>query len=124
MNEERCVCCDAIIPEGRQYCPNCEKNQIIQYDIFGNDFQYNELMIQYIDSQKKSRKIKTMQEMNGTITGKICRDCKHCYAKRMSRTWYKCELWDVFFRGSSEASDIRLKNQACGKYEEAEITID
>lgn len=25
MSEERCVCCGAIIPEGRQYCPNCAK---------------------------------------------------------------------------------------------------
>lgn len=24
MNEERCVCCGEIIPEGRQVCPNCE----------------------------------------------------------------------------------------------------
>ena len=25
MNENRCVICGAIIPEGRQVCPNCEK---------------------------------------------------------------------------------------------------
>lgn len=24
MKEEICVCCGAIIPEGRQICPNCE----------------------------------------------------------------------------------------------------
>lgn len=24
MNEERCVCCGEIIPEGRQFCPVCE----------------------------------------------------------------------------------------------------
>ena len=23
MSEERCICCGAIIPEGRQVCPNC-----------------------------------------------------------------------------------------------------
>lgn len=23
---ERCVCCGTIIPEGRQVCPNCERN--------------------------------------------------------------------------------------------------
>lgn len=23
--EERCICCGEIIPEGRQVCPNCEK---------------------------------------------------------------------------------------------------
>ncbi len=25
--EEKCVFCDAVIPEGRQVCPNCEKMQ-------------------------------------------------------------------------------------------------
>ena len=25
MSEDRCVCCGAIIPEGRQVCPTCEK---------------------------------------------------------------------------------------------------
>ena len=25
MNENRCVCCGAIIPEGRQVCPTCEE---------------------------------------------------------------------------------------------------
>ena len=24
MNEERCVCCGSVIPEGRQVCWNCE----------------------------------------------------------------------------------------------------
>ncbi len=24
-NAEHCVCCGAIIPEGRQICPNCER---------------------------------------------------------------------------------------------------
>ena len=26
MREERCVCCGAIIPEGRMVCPLCEIN--------------------------------------------------------------------------------------------------
>lgn len=25
MNENRCVCCDEVIPEGQQICPICEK---------------------------------------------------------------------------------------------------
>ena len=25
LNTDKCVCCGAIIPEGRQICPNCEK---------------------------------------------------------------------------------------------------
>ena len=25
MNDNRCVCCGRVIPEGRQVCPICEK---------------------------------------------------------------------------------------------------
>lgn len=25
MNEDRCVCCGAVIPEGRMVCPICER---------------------------------------------------------------------------------------------------
>ena len=25
MNENRCVCCGAVIPEGRMVCPDCER---------------------------------------------------------------------------------------------------
>lgn len=25
MNEDRCVCCGEIIPEGRMVCPNCKQ---------------------------------------------------------------------------------------------------
>ena len=25
MSEERCVCCGAVIPEGKWYCPMCAK---------------------------------------------------------------------------------------------------
>lgn len=79
-----------------------------QIDIFGNAVMY----------QDPSKKTKTMQEMYGTKQGKTCKTCVHLYARRQSATWYKCELWDDFFRGCSAASDIRLKNTACGKYEE------
>ena len=24
MNEDRCVCCGAVVPEGRQVCPQCQ----------------------------------------------------------------------------------------------------
>lgn len=35
---ERCVCCDEIIPEGRQVCPTCEE-KISQKRPFGGDPQ-------------------------------------------------------------------------------------
>ena len=83
---------------------------MIQTDIFGNENEAENI--------SSSRKTKTMQEMYGVIPDKQCKTCKHLYFWQQSRRWYKCDLWDNYFRGSSEASDIRLKNQACGKYEE------
>ena len=41
--EERCVFCGAIIPEGRQVCPNCE-----------NKYKGIEKGDQYADSKKGS----------------------------------------------------------------------
>jgi len=73
-----------------------------------------------VEIKEPSKKTKTMQERYGVIEGKTCKTCEHCYAAGYSRTFYKCELWDRFFRGSSEASDIRLKNQACKYYIEKE----
>ena len=67
-----------------------------------------------------SRKPKTMQAMFGLTEGKTCKSCKHCFGYQQSRVWYKCELWLKYFpgHGHSAASDIRLKNPACGKWEE------
>lgn len=87
---------------------------IEQINVFGN------IDIVVPAPPKRRGKTKTMQELYGTIEGKTCRTCKHCYVKRRSRAWYKCELWMNLFSGCSEASDIRLKNNACGKYEEEE----
>ena len=28
MNDNRCVCCGRVIPEGRQVCPICEKKEV------------------------------------------------------------------------------------------------
>lgn len=28
--ENKCVCCDEVIPEGRQVCPNCEAQTVIR----------------------------------------------------------------------------------------------
>ena len=25
QNEDHCACCGAVVPEGRQVCPNCER---------------------------------------------------------------------------------------------------
>ena len=83
-------------------------------DLFGNE-------VDVPDPPRDRRKTPTMQQIFGTIEGKTCKSCKHCFGYTQSKTWYKCELWlRLAFpgHGHSEASDIRLKNPACGKYEE------
>lgn len=50
MNNNRCIACGAIIPEGLQVCPNCEKataNQIeeIKNDLFKFTYGVNELTL-------------------------------------------------------------------------------
>ena len=63
-------------------------------------------------------KTPTMQQLYGVFEDKQCKTCEHCYCDRYhDHRYYKCELWDNMFKGRSAASDIRLKNQACGKYE-------
>ena len=63
------------------------------------------------------RRTLTMISMFGLTEGKTCRTCRHC-----TKVWkfYKCDIWNRFFEGRSAASDIRLKNPACGRYEEDE----
>lgn len=50
-------------------------------------------------------------------TDKVCGDCKHLVAVRMSKTYYKCELRRM---SSSAVTDHRVNWPTCGKFEEAE----
>ena len=70
--------------------------------------------------EESNKKTPTMQTMFGKKDGKTCATCKHCYHVRWNakKSWNKCEIWDIYFRGSSAASDIRVRSTACGKYEE------
>jgi hypothetical protein len=84
----------------------------LNYDIFGN-------LSEPPEPPPKGRKpYKTMQELHGIKEGNdTCKTCKHCVCytnMRGNRHYYKCELWII---SSSEATDIRLKNRACNKYE-------
>lgn len=86
---------------------------IIQLDIFGGSIRLEDLQK---PKPPSGRKFKTMQQLYGTTTGKTCKTCKHhiCYEYH-NKNYHKCELWHV---SNSAATDIRLKNVACGKYEE------
>ena len=83
-----------------------------QIDIFGNEVEFDELPL----IKQGRQKTKTMQDQYGELEGFNCKNCKHCIkCDYHNKTYYKCELW---FVSHSEASDIRLKNVACKKYEE------
>lgn len=83
---------------------------IRQIDVFGN-----EISIEDLPKPTGGRKYKTMQQMYGELPNSKCGDCKHCLKIRYhNKTYYKCELW---YMSSSEATDIRLKNVACKKFE-------
>ena len=82
-----------------------------QLDIFGNKINLTD-----IDKREKQRrrKYRTMQQMYGIKEGVTCKTCKHAVRHCQSKTWYKCALW---VQSHSEATDIRLKDVACNKYE-------
>jgi len=86
----------------------------MQIDIFGCEIPIDE-----VPQQKKpsGRRYKTMQEQFGEVKDKTCKTCKNCVGFRYKRTYYKCKLWIIT---GGEATDIRLKDTACGKYEAKE----
>lgn len=84
-----------------------------QIDLWGNDCEI-------VQNKTGNHRRERMQEQYGVIEGKTCKTCKHCvkYTNLQgNRNWYKCEKWVVT---SCSATDIRLKDKACGKYEEDE----
>jgi hypothetical protein len=82
-----------------------------QYDIFGN------LTEPPKPTPKGRKKYKTMQELYGIKEGdNTCKTCVHlANGYYHGKSYYKCELWIV---SHSSATDVRLKNKACNKYEE------
>lgn len=82
-----------------------------QLDVFGNEVDLTD--VEKREKQSR-RRLRTMQEMYGTKEGFTCKTCKYAVRHRQAKTWYKCELW---LQSHSEATDIRLKDTACNKYE-------
>ena len=50
MNENKCICCGAVIPEGRQVCWGCEHNEVK----VGSILQSYEATAQEVDDAYKS----------------------------------------------------------------------
>ena len=67
--------------------------------------------------QSGRNKFKTMIQLHGSAPeGKKCKTCSHLMpCGYHGKSFYKCELWRL---SHSIATDIRLKQQACGQYNE------
>lgn len=91
-----------------------------QIDIWGNEISLKELEEKDVKNCSGKR-YKTMQEIYGTIEGKQCKSCKNLMkVDYHNKTYYKCSEWIL---SHSKATDIRLRDTACGKYEEVELIV-
>lgn len=82
--------------------------EYLQYDIFGN-------LVKPEDTQNNSRKFKRMQEIYGIREDKVCKTCKHCLSiDYHNKVYHKCDLWRI---SNCAATDIRLKDKACNRWE-------
>ena len=81
----------------------------LNYDIFGN-------LTEPPEPRHDGNRYRTMQELYGIKEGDdTCKTCNHCIRiNHHGKKYYKCKIWIV---SNSEATDIRLKNKACNKYE-------
>lgn len=81
----------------------------LNYDVFGN-------LSEPPEPKHDGNRYRTMQELHGIKDGNdTCKTCKHCAGHHYhGKTYYKCDLWII---SNSAATDIRLKNKACNKYE-------
>lgn len=80
-----------------------------QYDMFGGCEEIKEP-----ERKMPDNRYKTMQELHGYSEGHTCGTCGNLLKfEYHDRTYYKCDLWKI---SHSSATDIRLKNKACGKW--------
>lgn len=71
MNDtNRCVCCGAIIPEGRQVCRTCEKGTCLHLWLFDG-----------FEVEKEGRRMLRWK-------------CQRCGAERLERIVHRSIMWD------------------------------
>lgn len=64
------------------------------------------------------RKIDLMHKLFERIPDRKCKDCQHLISHTASHKWYKCECYG---ESASEATDWRLKWDACGLIDVADF---
>ena len=85
----------------------------LQLDIFGNEIPVEQIVERNPQESIKSR----WRRMNGYDEKHRCGDCKYlCKYTTNDSHYYKCNLIGI---SSSEATDIRLKDVACKRWEHA-----
>lgn len=69
LAEDRCVCCGALIPEGRQVCPTCERGACMHLWVF--------------------------DQLESSWLGKtIVYRCARCGAERLEKPARRGSLWE------------------------------
>lgn len=69
---------------------------------------------------KGRSKYRKMQDKHGTLKDHSCKDCVHLLRHEYhDRVYFKCRQWIL---SHSTATDIRLKDIACGLFKESEAT--
>ena len=94
-------------------------------DLFGNEITVEEARG---NERKGKRKGNRKDDPRGNAApigtgpdGETCGTCKHCWARRMSKRYYKCGL--VRSTGGPK-TDIRLKWAACSRWEARTVEAD
>jgi hypothetical protein len=59
----------------------------------------------------------SMQRVYGLLHGRKCGECRHRLHIKYANPFYKCALW---MTTGNRATDIRLKDTACRKFEAGE----
>ena len=88
----------------------------VQSNIFGE-----EIPIEEVDGLKFNREtIKgRFRRLYGYDENKRCGDCRYlCKTSTNSHTFYKCNLIGI---SASEATDIRLRDPACSRWESSDV---
>ena len=67
------------------------------------------------DPPQLPKRIRSMHTMYGQREGKICGQCIHLIARRLSNTYFKCDLNTMT---NGPGTDWRKRWPACGKFEE------
>ena len=82
-----------------------------QMDLFGNEVPVEQAYAKTPRETIKSR----WRLMYGYRQDEFCGHCKYCQSFLARRRIYKCVLMGV---SNSEATDIRLKDPACSRFED------